>query len=140
MTPTEHMKRIIVSDPVLDDFFRTVSEKTQPNIRGFGGLPLELVSAALLYPVAYFIIKEIGLPWLYELKVYSDLWRTKFHVWIEQQYKENHVTQQRAKIAGEVIRKELERLSGDSRKSFEQLLEVLSRRMSTGKSDGISQG
>lgn len=68
----------------------------------------EAILLSTLLPLTSYVIREIGLPWLHEVKRYSELWRLKFDTWIDQQYKDNNIDKEQARLAGDKLRAELE--------------------------------
>jgi hypothetical protein len=92
------------------------------------GTPTELAAVALLFPVVSFVVKQIGLPWLYEVKRYAELWRLKFHDWIDKQAKQSGIDPDQAEKAGEALRRELEKTTDrGARAAWERFAQVLSK-------------
>lgn len=101
-----------------DEFAQFISDhpalKTQldqayqaaPSTKSFGPIT-DAAVLALMYPVAVFVVRDIGLPWLYEAKRYSELWRIKFHKWIDERYQAEGFDPDVAEIAGEELRQQL---------------------------------
>jgi len=46
---------------------------------------VEAAVVALMFPIVQYIVVQIGLPWLHELKRYSEVQRQKVHEWIDEQ-------------------------------------------------------
>jgi hypothetical protein len=82
-----------------------------------------------MFPVAVFVVRDIGLPWLYELARWLELWRIKFHEWIDTQYIKHGLDPEEAKQAGEALRRELEAVTDPGiKKSWERFRDLLCRR------------
>ena len=75
MTPNE-FERIVSADPALSAPVRSAAA-AMPHSRETFGAPGELVAIAALLPVVTFVVKGVGLPWLYEAKRYTDIWRVQ---------------------------------------------------------------
>lgn len=90
------------------------------------GLVLETAVVTLMFPIVRYALVEIGLPWLYEAGRYTELWRQKFHLWIDEQYRREGFDPDDAEAASEVLREELERITDTSaRASWEHLAELM---------------
>ena len=75
-----------------------------------------------------FITTVIGLPGLREVKQCSELWRLKFHNWIDQQQRRHGFDLDAAEAAGEALRRVLEKiLDSNARKACERFAELLRR-------------
>jgi hypothetical protein len=85
---------------------RRVAESDNPPTLTLGGSEIILLSVVL--PMTAYVVREIGLPWLSTLSEYSNLWREKVDLWINQQYEESGIDRDRAKIAAAELRKELD--------------------------------
>ena len=122
----EEFERLISEEPALAGPIRRATEAMPGSRATFGTSPAELAAIAVLFPVATFVVKEMGLPWLHEAKGYLDLWRTRFHNWVDRQYREHGLDPDAAEAAGEALRKELEKItdSGD-RSAWERLASLL---------------
>ena len=82
----------------------------------------------MLFPLISFVVQQIGLPWLYEAKRYSELWRSKFHAWIDTQYSKAGCDPDQAEKAGEALRAELEKTTDtNARAAWERLAQLLSK-------------
>jgi hypothetical protein len=81
-----------------------------------------------MFPVVLFIVTQIGLPWLYEAKRYTELWGWKFHQWIDGQYRQAGFDPDQAEAAGEALRAELERTTdANARAAWERLRQLLTK-------------
>ena len=72
----EEFERIVFADPLLADPIRLAARAGRP--AQLGVIP-EPAVWALMFPIAYFVLRNIGLPWLHEIKRYSELHRQKLH-------------------------------------------------------------
>jgi len=121
----EEFKRIILADQALEGPLRKAAEVIP---RKQMGLPTEFAAITILFPVAVFIVKGIGLPWLHEAKRYSELWRQKFDRWIDTQYQKHGFEPDDAEAAGEALRRELEAITDTgAQKAWERFAELLRR-------------
>jgi hypothetical protein len=125
MTP-EEFERLISQDPALATPIHNAARAVPPRTRGTFGTPLELAAIALLFPVVSYVVKGIGLPWLYEAKRYTELWRLKFHNWIDKEYRKHGFDPDEAEAFGEKLRRELESVTdANAQKSWERFAELL---------------
>lgn len=121
----EEFERLISQDPALATPIHNAAAAISPPRRAFGGAT-ELAAIAVLFPVAVYVIKHIGLPWLYEAKRYSEVWRQKFHNWIDKQYRKQGFDPDTAEAVGEALRLELEKITdAGAKKSWEDFAELL---------------
>jgi hypothetical protein len=82
----------------------------------------EAVLIALMFPIAQFVVTQMGLPWLYEAGRYSELWRLKFHRWLDEEYHAGGFHPEQAEAAGERLREELQRTTdAHARAAWERL-------------------
>jgi hypothetical protein len=120
MTP-EEFQHIVMQDSALAQPLQRAAAAMQPGRMG----ATELAAVALVFPVARFVLMHIGLPWLHEAARYSELWRTKFHAWIDGQYREHGLDPNRAESAGECLRDELEKTTeAKAHGAWERLVEL----------------
>ena len=90
------------------------------------GLVTEAAVVALMFPLAKYVLTQIGLPWLYELKRYSELQRQKFHAWIDEKYREEGFDPDAAEAVGDALLKELEQTTDATAQSaWERLTRLL---------------
>lgn len=68
----------------------------------------EIIFLSIVLPMTSYIVKEIGLPWLHEAQRYSELWRFRLDRWIDEQYQNQQIDINQARIAGEELRRQLE--------------------------------
>ncbi|MCP4701850.1 MAG: hypothetical protein GY862_34065 [Gammaproteobacteria bacterium] len=86
----------------------------------------EAVLLVLMFPLARFILVEIGLPWLHEAKRYSELWRQRMHQWIDAEYEKQGFDPDRAEKAAEKLREKLESTTDTgTRALWEKLAKLL---------------
>lgn len=122
----EEFERIVSEDPALSAPMRKAAAAVSPRTRGTFGTPTELAAIAVLFPVTVFVVREIGLPWLCELKLYSELWRQKFHAWVDGEYGKHGLDPDAAEAAGSALRRELEAITeANARRSWERLVALL---------------
>jgi len=122
----EEIEQIISQDQHLRAPIETVAEHIFASRQTFGAAA-DITAAAIILPVTIFVVKEIGLPWLHEMKRYSDLWRLKFNKWIDQQYKKHGVDTDMVIRASKVLRKELEKITDEqAQQSWEKFAALLS--------------
>ena len=122
MIAFERFKEIISEDPSLAIPIRNATVSIPIRRSGPFGTSIDIT----IMFVIYFILKEIGLPWAYEAKRYSELWRLRFNKWIDEQYSKHEIDPEDARAFGESLRKELENISKqDDRKSWDRLLVLI---------------
>jgi hypothetical protein len=120
----EEFQKIVSQDPVLAEPLKNAAAAVPS-----GKFGIELGEAAALvfmFPIARFILVQIGLPWFYEAKRYSELWRLKFHNWIDEKSRKEGIDPDQAEVAGEALRKELEKTTDlQARAAWEKLSKLL---------------
>jgi len=80
----------------------------------------------LMFPIATYLLKHIGLPWLNELRRYSELQRRKLHEWIDTRYQEEGFDPDVAEASSAALCDELERITDASaRASWERLRDMV---------------
>jgi hypothetical protein len=88
----------------------------------------EVAVVALMFPIVRYVLSEIGLPWLHELRRWSELWRQKFHRWIDEQHRKEGFDPDAAEAAGEALREELQRTTDSAaRQAWERLREMMKK-------------
>lgn len=118
----EDFQQIVKQEPeVLRSLQRVAISANQSPTMDFG--VSEVILLSIVIPMTSYLIREIGLPWLYEAKRYSELWRLKLDTWIDQQYEKAGIDKEQAKIAGEGLRQELE--STQDHSSWERVYNLL---------------
>ena len=118
---------LIARDSALATPVFKAAKSITPRTRGTFGAA-ELAGIALLFPVVKYIIKNFGLPWLHEAKRYSELWRQKFHNWVNEQYSKHGMDPDEIEAAGETLVKELEATTdSNAQKSWERLAGLLEK-------------
>ena len=121
----EEFQEIISQDPALEEPLRNAA-KSIPG-RQFG-LVTTGAAIAILFPVAVFMVRNIGLPWLHEASRYSELWRQKFHNWIDTKYREHGFDPDEVEAAGEALRSELEQITDASaQKAWERFAHLIKK-------------
>src|SRR5947207_13688248 len=94
----EEFRQLVSQDPVLATPLKraAAAADSQQFTLGIG----EAAALAFMFPIAQFVLTHIGLPWLHEAKRYSELWRLKFHEWIDEQYRKTAFDPAKAEAAG----------------------------------------
>ncbi len=122
----------IAADPNLKGPIERAGKTAQPPQFG---MVAEAAVVALMFPIVRYIVVQIGLPWLYELKRYSELQRQKVHKWIDDRSPAEGLDAEAAEAASEALCKELEQTTDASaRASWEHLAELM--KAGTDKTDG----
>lgn len=99
-----------------------------PPMRDSSRTASELAAIVVMYPLVRYAITQIGLPWLYEARRYSELWRVRLHEWIDEQCRTNGYNPKTLARASEALRRELEAVTdAKARQSWERLASALSR-------------
>jgi hypothetical protein len=127
MTPDEFQLQV-ESDPHLK---RTIENAARAGRRGqtFGGLTTAAI-VVLMFPLVRYVLRDIGLPWLHELRRYSELQRQRVHQWIDEQHKDYGFDPDEAEAASDALLEELEQTTdAGARDSWQRLAESI-------KSDG----
>ena len=111
---------MVIQDPTLAAPIRFAAEAI-PSQQFALGLDDALL-IVFMFPIVRFILTRVGLPWLYEAGRYSELWRLRFHRWLDDEYEHQGFDPIAAEAAGEALRRELERTTDVSaRASWERL-------------------
>ncbi len=115
--------REITEQPLLHGPFISAQEELEPGGRSTA---TELVAISVLYPIAVYIIRRIGLPWLGAVVELSDGQLAKFHAWVLERYKPYGFDQKRIKAAADKMYKELSSIkSPEGQKLWEGLRDKL---------------
>jgi len=126
MTPEEFEQLVAQKSDVSQILNQVAVTANTSATMSLGGT--EIIFLSIVLPITHYIIKEIGLPWLSEVKNYSELWRSKVNLWIDEQYRKQGIDQNQAKIVGEELRKQLEATTDPQlRSSWERLLELVGK-------------
>jgi hypothetical protein len=126
----EEFARIVSEDPVLSKAFRNVAAASRAD-RERSGTFTEVAIIVVLFPVAVHVVRNIGLPWLYEANRYTELWRKEFHTWVDKKYREHGFDPESVEKAGYALRRELEEtVDTHARKAWERLAELLRKEKS----------
>jgi len=129
ITNGEEFARLVAADPALKGPVDVACVALESD-RAFG--VDDLAAIALLYPIARYIIVEIGLPWLHSTGRYIELYRQKFDSWVDEKYVEHGLDPVTAKQAGDSLRRQLEQTTGlDKQQSWERL-QILLKQGSSG--------
>jgi len=106
----EEFQEIVSQEPTLATPLLQAAREARPQQYTLGADEAALL--VFMFPVAQFILTKIGLPWLHEANRYAELWRMKFHRWIDEQYQKHGFDPDQAEAAGDALREELEKTTG----------------------------
>ena len=74
------------------------------------------------------IYEQYGLPWLNELRRYSELHRRRFHDWIDANYRKHDLDPDAAEAAGEKLLDDLQAVTdADARKAWQRLADLMAQ-------------
>ena len=120
---TEEFAPIIAADPHLSGPLELAARRAQR--QQFSLIP-EAAVMALLFPVARFILTQVGLPWLHEAQRFSELQRQRFGQWIDEQYRHYGFDPDEAEAAGNALCAELAQTTEqNARAAWERLTNLL---------------
>jgi hypothetical protein len=89
-------------------------------------LVTEAAVIVLLFPVARYVLTQVGLPWLHEAQRFSELHRQRFGQWIDETYRQYGFDPDEAESAGNALCEELEQTTDQSaRAAWERLTDLL---------------
>ncbi len=121
----EQFSEVVLADPHLAEPLRRAAKAGRP--QQFG-LLLDAAVVALMFPIAKYILTSFALPWLHELKRYSELERRKVHEWIDEKYREEGFLPDAAEAASDALCDQLEKTTNaDARSAWEGLTELIKR-------------
>ena len=121
----EEFEQIISDDPALETPLRKAAQAIP---RKQMGTPTELAAITILFPVAVYIVKQIGLPWLHTANRYGELWRQKFDKWIDAEHGKHGFDPDEAEEVGKALRGELEAITDTgAQKAWERFAQLLRR-------------
>ena len=93
--------------------------------RSYTGLT-EAAALVLLFPLARFLLTEIGLPWLTTLKRYSEVQRQRVERWIDNEAQGHGLDPDRVEEASKRLMEELEKSQDiGARQQWERLAEQI---------------
>ncbi len=119
----EEFEPLITADPHLSGPLERTARKAR---RQQFSLVTEAAVIALLFPVARFILTQVGLLWLHEARRFSELQRQRFGQWIGETYRQYGFDPDEAKAAGNALCAELEQTTDQSaRAAWEHLADLL---------------
>ena len=79
-----------------------------------------------MFPIIRYVLHDIGLPWLSELRRYSELQRRRVHDWIDSQYQPHGFDPDQAEAASDALLDELEQTTDErARASWQQLAALI---------------
>ena len=120
---SDECQRLVTQDPNLSGPLERAARAAAK--RQFSAIT-EVAVVALMFPIVNYVLLHIGLPWLSEVKRYSELYRQKFHAWIDSCYREKGLDPDAAEAAGEALCRELEvTTAADARASWERLASLV---------------
>ena len=119
----DEFQEILAAEPELAGPIGAAARACQP---AQFAIVTEAAIVALMFPVAKYLLTNIGLPWLYELKRYSELQRQKLHRWIDEKHREQGFDPDAAEAAGDALCDELEKITEEtSRAAWERLAALM---------------
>jgi hypothetical protein len=114
----------IAADPNLSEPIARAGQAARPGTQFT--VVAEAAVVALMFPIVKYIVVQIGLPWLYELKRYSELQRQTVHQWIDERSRAEGLDPDAAEAASEALCRELEQTtSASARASWQRLADLL---------------
>jgi hypothetical protein len=126
MTP-EQFQQYLAQDPYLS---QTITRAARAGQRGRTfGVVTEAALIALMFPLVRYLLQDIGLPWLLELRRYSELQRQRLHAWIDSRHQEHGLDPDAAEAASDALLNELEQTTDErARASWQQLAELINHK------------
>lgn len=122
VSPTE-FSNLVAQEPEVEATLLKVFSKVDRN--SYSAIS-EVIALSALLPVVVFLVREVGMPWLYEGKRYSELWRAKFHEWIDNQYEKEGFDPDLTEAAGAELIEKLENTnSSTTREAWERFAEKI---------------
>jgi hypothetical protein len=123
----EEFQRIVATEPqvrgVVERAGRAGSKASTTRQFAFVA---EAAAVALMFPIARYVLVNIGLPWLSELKRYSELQRQKVHAWIDECFLAEGLDPYVAEAASNAFCQELEQTTAaDARAAWERLADLM---------------
>ncbi len=125
MTPDE-FKAFAEVNPAVNAALQSAISTTPT--RSYTGLT-EATALVLLFPLARFLLTEIGLPWLTTLKRYSEVERQRVESWIDNQALGQGLNPDQVEAASKQLMEELEKSQDiGARQQWERLAELLKQK------------
>jgi hypothetical protein len=119
----DEFERILSNDPHLSGPIRRAAGVASKERYG---LIMEAAIMALMFPIVKYLLTNIGLPWLQELKRYSELQRRKVHEWIDEKCRAEGFNPDAAEPASDALCEQLERTTdAAARASWDHLAELM---------------
>ena len=132
MTPDEFQQQV-ATDPHVRQTIEHAARAARRG-RSFGGVT-EVAIVVLMFPIVRYVLREIGLPWLHELRRYSELQRQRVHRWIDEEYEDYGFDPDEAEAASDALLDQLEQTTdAGARESWQQLATLIES--DGGQSDG----
>jgi len=121
---SEEFERIVTDDAALHGpITRALSQLCKP--QAVLGTPTEVATIGAVFPIVFFLLTQIGLPWMHEAKRYSELWRHKFHKWIDDQYVKHGLDPKQAETFSLALRREIDSVKNPAaRASWERVVRL----------------
>lgn len=119
----DQFSKLIAEDPRLAEPIAAAA-RAAPK-REFG-LLTGAAAVALMFPIVRYLLTNVGLPWLHELKRYSELHRRKVHAWIDAKYREEGFDPDAAEAASTALIDRLEETTDlGARAAWERLAQSI---------------
>ena len=107
-TQYEKMGNTIQSDELLlDPVSKAIAASDESETLGLAG---DVLTVATVAPIIWFVVTQIGFPWLHEAKKYSDLWRMRVDKWIDSEYSKQGFDEEAIKEFTTRFKTELEKI------------------------------
>lgn len=121
----EEFKNIVEERPAVLKTLQRVAISSNPTPSMAVGVD-DVILLSIVLPLTSYLVREIGFPWLSEVRKYSELWRLKVDAWIDEQYKQNGIDKDQAKLVGQALKEELENIkSTEDREVWKEVLKLL---------------
>ncbi len=121
----DEFRDAIAADPNLSRPIERAAQAARPEQYS---VVVEAAVVGLMFPVVRYVLIEIGLPWFYELKRYSELQRQRLHQWIDDQSRKKGLDPDATEAASEALCAELEQtVDQAARTSWEHLAALLKK-------------
>ena len=79
-----------------------------------------------MFPIVRYLLTNVGLPWLHELRRYSELHRRKVHEWIDEKHREEGFDPDSAEAASKALIDQLEQTTDlGARAAWERLAQLI---------------
>jgi hypothetical protein len=120
---SDEFRRLVFADRELGETVREAARAGRPQQYS---VVTEAMVIALMFPIVAYVVKNIGLPWLYELKRYSELQRSRVHQWIDERHRDEGFDPDAAEAASDALLEKLESTTNQTaRAAWQRLAELL---------------